>query len=622
MYSVSESYRAKMLDQVQTHRLRGTIGGVDFTEADVIGVSYTNQCADKNVNLGSVNIGTLKLTFLTDILNRGEYQGKTVTLYDSLFLGIEDDEEVWEEVPIGVFYISEATWNAAGVDIVAYDCLSKLDKKINIEQTSSKLFGFCQYIAQETGTTFGMTEAECDVLPNGTEIIAPYEEANFETFRDMLSSLAQIIGGFAYAAKNGTWKLRAFDDDALFEIPKNRRMSGSSFSDYKTLYDTVMFTDAQAKMTRVVGEGEGLTMNLGTQAFLQLGTYEAKMRRARTIASSISRMNYIPFKASMLPAMICLDLGDVISLVDDHSGDTSTGAIMSMTWTYNKSISVQCYGDNPNLRNGQGKTEKDISGILNQTVQNEVTYYTYTNLDSITIEDETETTIASLAFTAAQTTTVKILHEFILEMARSLGIAGSYEIRYYLDEELVSYKPYESLSPILASVDIPVPPTSPEEEETETIDVDIQDVNFAITKDFFYVIRDVAPNQRHTWQVRILTHGINQTIINPNNAHIVLEGQRLYGDEYFDGTVDVREDFYVVPIGNIGVVSELEEEPMVDIRNFMRVEASDEFESIKISGIGLITMNDAINIYMTRLSLADESHSSILTEDGLLIRAD
>ena len=60
MYQVSEAYTTKMFDQVQTHRLIGQIDSVAFYGEDVIGVSYTNRCSDKNVNLGSVNIGVLK----------------------------------------------------------------------------------------------------------------------------------------------------------------------------------------------------------------------------------------------------------------------------------------------------------------------------------------------------------------------------------------------------------------------------------------------------------------------------------------------------------------------------------------------------------------------------------
>ena len=124
MYTISDEYRAKMFDQIQTHKLTGTIDtSISFTGDDVIGVSYTNRCTDKKVSIGSVNIGVLKLTFLKDLLNRGDYYGKKITLSDSLLTGYdENDMEVWESVPLGVFYVAEATWTAEGmVDVTAYD---------------------------------------------------------------------------------------------------------------------------------------------------------------------------------------------------------------------------------------------------------------------------------------------------------------------------------------------------------------------------------------------------------------------------------------------------------------------------------------------------------------------
>lgn len=617
MYNVSESYRSKMFDQIQTHRLTGTVDNVSFDDGDVIGVSYTNRCAEKKVNLGSVNIGTLKLTFLNDILNRGEYYGKTISLSDSLYLGLDENEEpVWESVPIGTFYIAEAVWSAAGIDITAYDCLSKLDEPLNISETSSKIYGFCNYIAGETGTTFGMTEEECEALPNGTEVIAPYEEANLETHRDLLSALAQMVGGFAYADKDGSWKLKPFNDDSVVTIPKNRRMTGSTFSDYETYYDTVTFTDVEAKMVRVVGDGQGQVMALGSQPFLQYGVWEARERRATAIANSIKAMAYTPFKISLLPAFIALDLGDVLTMTDDFSGDTSTGAVMEVSWTYNKSFTVHCYGDNPELQSAQSKVDKNIVGLMNSTTQNEVTYYNFTNLDEITFGSDEEVTIASLGFTAAQTTTVKIMHEFLMDMVKDITTDGSYELHYYLDNELVTYKPRESLSAIQGSVTLPPPE---EEEEGETLPVDIEPVDIAITRDFFYVIRNVAPNVRHTWQVKIIAHGIDSVTIGEQNAHITLEGQRLYGEEYFDGNIEVRENIGRIALVGMGV-KEISETVDVDTESLETIAISENITLVDLVGIGVTSLSEEVQIIKTWLPLATESHILIKTEDGKLIR--
>lgn len=622
MYSVSDAYKAKMLDQVQTHRLVGLLDDAySFTEADVIGVSYKNQCSQKNVALGSVNIGVLKLTFLVDLLDRGDYYGKKILIYDGLKIDEESGEDVFEDVPVGVFYIAEAVRTAAGIDITAYDVLSKTDKNLTIDQTSGTLFYFCKYIESETGALFGMTQEECEALPNGTEVLSPYEDNDMTTFRDLMSALAQMVGGFAYADRNGNWRLKSFDNVSVITIPKARRMSGTEISDFDSYYDFVSYVDAKTKNVKVVGEGDGLVMKLGNQPFLQYGTLEAIDRRVNNILNVVKEMVYTPFKASMLPAFIALDLGDVIELEDDYAGDTSSGAVMLATWTYNKSFKVQCYGDNPNLRSAQSRTDKDISGIINQTVQNEVTYYNFANLEPLEFGSDYEVTIAQLYFTAAQQTTVKILHEFIMEMLRDLSLQGSYEIRYYLDGERVNYSPYESLSPLVITTDIP----DPEESGggTQSIQADIEPVESTITRDFFYVIRDVAPGIRHSWEVKIITHGIEQTTIDVNHAHITLEGQRLYGEDYFDGYIEAADNLIAEPIGGLGLVSMSEgtgeEAPKIELQNLIIAQANDNVKLENIGGLGLISMNDAATILLEYVALATEDGEDFLTEDNQIL---
>lgn len=570
MYAISNAYRAKMLDQVQTHRLTGKIDGIDFTDADVIGVSYVNQCSDKKVNVGSVYIGTLKLTFLTDILNRGEYQGKTITISDGLL--IDPDTNTFEDVPVGKFIIGDAKWTAANmVEVTAYDGMSLLDKSLNLDETSGTIFSFCQYIETETGVVFGMTEEACQALPNGTEIIAPYSESDIQTFRDLLSGLAQMIGGFAYCGRDGKFYLRRFDDLSVITVPKNRRVSGAKFSDFTTLYDTVQFTEIDIAETRYIGDGNGLVMNLGSQAFLQYGTTDAINRRARNIADSIKDMRYQPYDVGMLPAFIALDLGDVVSFSDDYSGDTTKGAVMSLAWTYNKSFKVHCYGDNPNLRAVQTLTDKNISGILNRTAQNEVVYYNYANIEALTFGSEVETTVASLRFTAAQQTTVKILHEFIMDMTSDLSADGSYEVKYYLDGELVSYSPYERIQGIYGASS--------------------GNTDFSICRDFFYIVKDVEAGQSHTWEVKIITHGISSTTIDVNHAHVTLEGQRLYGEKYWGGYIDAKDNISVAPFGYLGLVS-ITETPVVSFQSVLFPSNSDNIGYLPTDDLGLSAIEE------------------------------
>lgn len=563
MYSVSNEYKAKMLDQVQTHRLRGTLNtSISFTDADVVGVSWKNQCAAKNVNIGGVYIGTLKLTFLKDLLNRGSYYQKKITITDGLLLDYDANEDpIWEDVPVGEFYIADAVWTSADmISITAYDCLSKMDGKLQLDQSSGSIYSWCNYIATQTGTTFGMTQEECEALPNGTELLGPNEENNLETWRDLLSALVQMIGGFAYAGRDGKWYIKTFGDDAVETVPKNRRVSGAKFSDFTTLYDAISFVDAN-QIDRVVGDADGLVMKLGSNPFLQLGSTDAVNRRAQAIVDSIIDMTYTPYDVSMLPAFIALDLGDVISFTDDYAEETTTGAVMCMTWTYNKAVKVSCYGDNPNLQSAQSKVDKNITGLIHNTVENEVTYYQYANIDAITFGSEEEVSIAKLRFISSQKTTVKILHEFIFDMLADLASDCSYELRYYLDDELLPYKPYERVGGLYGATS--------------------GDTELSICRDFFYIIKDVEPNVRHEWEVKVITHGVESTTIDVNHAHVTLEGQRMYGESYFDGFIEAEDIITVIPYGYLTLIS-ITDTPDVQLFNAAIATASDtiDFENI------------------------------------------
>lgn len=562
MYSVSNAYLTKMYDQVQTHKLSGTVDSIAFTDSDVVGVSYTNRCAEKKVNLGSVNIGVLKLTFLTDILNRGEYYGKTITLSDFLLTGYDgNDDPIWEEVPIGVFYIGEAKWTGAGtINITAYDCLSKLDEPVSLNQTTGTVYSFCSYVALQTGTTFGLTEGQCQALPNGTETMSLYEESNIETWRDLVSALAQMVGGFAYADRDGSWKLRSFNNTSVTSIPKNRRFSGTSVSDYETYYDTVQYTDLQSKEVRYIGDAQGLIVNLGSQPFLQYGLASTVDRRVENIIGAMKKMTYTPFDMSALPALIVLDLGDVITLSSDYTGQNSLGAVMSVTWTYNKSIKLSCYGENPNLRAGQSATDKNIAGLLNQTTNNEITYYTFANTQAVTVPDETETLIASLNFASVQQTTVKIYHEFIMDMLADLSDDCSYELKYYLNDELVAYAPYERIGGVYGASS--------------------GDTELSLTRDFFYILQNVEPGVRHNWKVALVTHGISSTELDVNHIHVTLEGQRLVGSGAFLGLIEISDTMPLFLIGalqrgaftdsvNLTLPSNSKEEPSDAFPNFI-----------------------------------------------------
>lgn len=607
MYSVSEAYIEQMMKRGTRRRLTGTIGSVAFTGADVVRGSFSvsgRATEESDTKIGGVYLGEMELTFVPSFLSkiaRDQYEGKQVSI--SIGLWIPDEEDLinggsWEDVPCGIYTLEAPKISKQGISVSGYDNMQKLDKKFNIDQTSGTPYDFLSYMATQCHVVLGNTQSEIEALPNGTEILGIYTENDIETFRDMLYWLAQACGCFSCAGRDGKIYLRQFGAENDIELDEMHRDTDVVFSGYITKWTGISVVDISTKYTRYYSMpiDNGLTMNLGANPFLQLGTAEAINRRRMAVLYAINAIQYTPFYVNS--ARDCIfDLGDEIAFTGGISGD-STGCVMAYSFALDN-YNFEGYGDNPALANGRSKTDKNIAGLMQSTVENEVTYFNYTNLSSITFGSETETILASLRFTSAQLTTVKILHEFIFDMVSDLALDGSYELRYYLDDELLTYKPYERLGAI-----------SQLSEGDNT--------NVSICRDFFYVLKDVEPNNAHTWVVKIITHNIDSTTINVGNAHVTVEGQRMYSEEAFDGYIEAFDDISIVAFGYLAPVAMDDESSLSFFDAYThQYHISDSIGCYDFSAMQELAFDDDCNVFMQGGFLRiTEDEDVRITEDG------
>ena len=513
---------------------------------------------------------------MKDILNRGDYYGKEITLTDSLLLGYDQNNDpIYESVPVGVFYVGDAVHTGPDmVDITAYDCLSKMDKVLEIGQTSGYIYDFCQAIAADTGTTFGMTQEEVIALPNSTVIIGPYPDNDMTTYRDMLSKIATMIGGFAYADRDGTWKLKSFGTTSILNIPKNRRFSGAKFSDFQTRFDAVSYLDVKTTgETKYKGDPNGFVMELGNNPFLQYGTEGFLSDRVTEIFDVVKEMRYTPYKVSLLPAFIALDLGDVISFVGDYTSDTTTGAVMKVTWTYNKSFEVQCFGSNPNLRTAQSSTDHAIKGAYSANKEGRLVTYLSTNIQSFNVSSTKERILSTL-FSTSSTQAMLTLTEIQFDLASP----GTVEVFYVLDEQEILYVPKETYS----------------ESGIHTLSL-------------MYPLQVDEINIRHRFDVKIKTS--SGLTIAPESARLYIQGTGYNNANDFDGYIEARDDFTVVDYGYMQPI------PMTDT---LVVQAdihnddhsvSDSFSEASFGSLNLVSMTDNASLYM-------EMGFNRITEDG------
>ena len=301
-----------------------------------------------------------------------------------------------------------------------------------------------------------------------------------------------------------------------------------------------------------------------------------------------------------------VDLCDTVHIYFEALGIATTLKCIKTTWDVLEGrYTSTTFGDPKTniadtLADQQEKlfeSDNKITGLGQAIVDNDVTFYDYANEDAITFGSEVETTVASLAFIAQKATTVKILHEFIMDMTADLAKDGSYEIKYYLDDELVDYSPEERIGAI-----------------AQLTEGDLTDVS--ITRDFYYVVKDVTPNVRHVWKVNVLAHNIANVTIDENHAHVTLEGQRLFSESYFDGYIDAVDYLTIVPLGSLALVSitDTASASVTVEGTLVKHTASDNLTLYDLGGLSLLPIAEGTGLDAPTITM--ENIFPWATEDG------
>lgn len=496
MYPVSESFKSAMKEATRMEHVRGTVGGVPFTDNNIMRLSYSNRCSDtKDVNFGSAYIAELDVSFIDLNIARGTWRGQVITLEYGLEL---DDEHTTEWLPVGVFTVASAEWTDTGVNIVAYDVLSALDGSVQVTTTTGEVYDFFNYLTQQLGISFGRTQLEINALPNGTETLV-LNDASISTNRDLVSYLAEVIGGFVTSDRSGALTVKSFAESEVVDIIRPRdRVIGSVFSDYSTNYAGVSIKDVDSGTTMYYGSGSGGYISLGDNPFLQTGIGKDRQREA--IATVAQGINYTPFNIAMLnnPAY---DLGDLITCKGGVAGSEDlTCCVMSIEWQFKHTVSLQGYGADPNLTAGRTKAERAISQMSKDNEKNNIIYHTVANVSPLTIST-TPTKLYEVEFVTTDQTTINIEHEFKM-LNDIVGGEQTVTLYYYVNGNQVTYEPADTYS---------------------------EDNKYHLLNGF-YTLLNVMGGAITNWEVWAKTDAGTATI-DVGDLHAKLWGQKMYAQE-------------------------------------------------------------------------------------------
>ena len=423
MYPVSEAFLRAVRSNTRKYFWTGTIvtkGGMmyEFRAKEIVkGSGYISRqcCGSTEIELGTVYAAEMGITLLSDI-DRYTLEDALVTLVFHLVLA---DGSV-EDVPMGVFEVSEANRLAKCLELKAYDFMLRFDKSFNGFETVGTAYDFIALCCKRCKVEFANKRAEIDAMPNGGVTLSVYTENDIETCRDVLFYVAQVLGGFFIINREGKLELRKYGKDPVMKVEQRHRFS-SSFSDFITRYTAVSSTNKQTQIAEyyALDPDNGLTMNLGVNPLLQFGLKETREMLCRNILTDLSVIRYVPFDSDTIgnPA---LNPGDVLTFAGGQADEGQVTCITSIRQKIGGKQSLKCVGKNPRLAQAKSRNDKNISGLLNQIEDNAKTgkigIHTFTNASAHEI-GQTRVKLISIQFASSEENHMQFFAQVVVDVA-------------------------------------------------------------------------------------------------------------------------------------------------------------------------------------------------------------
>ena len=582
MYPVSDAFLRAVQENTRNYRWTGQIttkGGAvyPFVYEDIVkGSGYITAqcCGSAEIELGTVYAAEMGVTLFSQI-DRYTLEGAEIRL--SYHLRLADGS--FEEVPMGIFEVSEANRTAHCLELKAYDYMLRFEKSFNGFETVGNAWAFLDLCCKACNVVLAHTQAEIEAMPNGTELLSIYPENDIETYRDVLYFVGQVLGGFFCINREGKLELRKYGTQPVMEV-KSRHRFTSSFSDFITRYTAVSSTNLRTQTAEyyALEPDDGLTMNLAVNPLLQFGLEETREQLCRNILAGLAAVNYVPFDTSTIgnPA---LDLGDVLTFTGGQADGAQIACITSFDCKIGGKQRLKCVGKNPRLAQAKSKNDKNISGLLNQIEAGKVGIHTFTNASAYTVA-ETNVRVISIEFAAKEETHVQFFGQVLVDVSaeqvnRSATASGSIVVPFPasgggtgedtgggtdMDSnggETGGGEPGTDTDTESVTVDVELPVTWTEDGKAVAyVTYEFNDSEILIhypvetwgsgkhILSLYYPIDGLVPNITNTFSVHLRMEG-GTAAIDTGGCIASISGQGMAAGAAWDGTITVEE--YVQP---------------------------------------------------------------------------
>lgn len=521
MYPVSEAFLQAVQENTRRYYWSGritTIKGVvyEFEADDIVkGSGYISSqcCGSTEIELGTVYAAEMGITLFTDI-DRYTLEDARVELFFHLKLA----DGTYEDVPMGIFEVSEANRTVKCLELKAYDYMLRFDKSFNGFETIGTVFDFVSLCCK---VEMAQSQADYEAMPNGAELLSIYTENDVETYRDVLYYVGQVLGGFFCINREGKLELRKYGNEPVMEMETKYRFT-SSFSDFITRYTAVSSTNMKTETAEYyhLNPDDGLTMNLGVNPLLQFGLKETREQLCMNILNDLAVVDYVPLDSETIgnPA---LDLGDVIRFKGGQADENRISAITSMQCKIGGKHTLKGVGKNPRLAHAKSKNDKNISGLLNQIIDNKeagkIGIHTFTNASSFTV-GESDVKIISIEFAPNEAVMAQFFGSVIVGVnAGQVVVHFTFEFN---DSIIEIHQPEETWHSGRHSIML------------------------------YYPIENLVANYRNIFNVYARATGGTVTV-DTGDCLAAIMGQSMGAGEAWDGEIKIEETIKKVKLGGV-----------------------------------------------------------------------
>ncbi len=447
MYPVSEQYKAAIRGRTRVDRVTGTLTLTDGTvlnlgAQDLMSGSLTldNQCVTgEELAFGCAYLGQAALNLRTSLSRYAFYGAKLALTY-----AVQLPDASWESVPLGMYTVAEAERRALYVSIKAYDNIVALQSRYDGTVLQGTPYALLAAIADSCGLELGQTEAEIAAMNPNAALVCQISTADgLSTWRDCVSALAQLLGGFAVADRAGRLVIRQFAQTACVSLGEDAR-SEAAVSDFRCHYSALTLETADGSYTAVEDGDTGLTMTVTDLPFAEKGLAEVRQQMADNLFATLQQLDYTPATVTM-PGDPALEPGDRVALLQ-ADGTAPEMLVTHFVWRWHGRQTLKSVGRNPYLSaRTDGTTEKLLRRLQNSTENRRIVYYSFTNTADLVVK-AAEVRVIEIAFAAVEETSAMFLAQLLLDAEPDGDDPLTLTVRYFInDVPIENFTPQQRL---------------------------------------------------------------------------------------------------------------------------------------------------------------------------------